>query len=188
MNFTFPNLLSILRMGLIPLFIIAVLQGNPTRALVIFLAAGVTDAVDGFLARVLKQASPLGAYLDPMADKLLLTSAYIILAIPGLYPGEPIPVWIAILVIARDVMIVVCALSLYLALDITKFKPTFVSKVNTVAQVLAVILVLIQGVTGRFTTVALGSLYLVAGLTILSGVDYVHQVNVMILAKTQTDK
>ncbi|HEV7518959.1 MAG TPA: CDP-alcohol phosphatidyltransferase family protein, partial [Thermoanaerobaculia bacterium] len=94
MTFTIPNLLSILRMGLVPFFIISVLGGEPRRALLIFVAAGITDALDGAIARLYGQQSLLGAYLDPIADKLLLTSAYIILSIPGLHHGTPIPVWV----------------------------------------------------------------------------------------------
>ena len=122
MTFTIPNLLSLLRMGLIPLFIIMVVNGDPPKALLIFLVAGVTDALDGFIARFWKQQSPLGAYLDPMADKLLLTTAYVVLAIPSLnHGGTQIPAWVTILVIARDVLIVAVALVLSLAAGIRNF-------------------------------------------------------------------
>ena len=80
------------------------------KALLIFLVAGVTDALDGFIARFWGQQSLLGAYLDPIADKLLLTSAYVVLSIPSLNHGAPIPLWVTILVIARDVLIVAVAL------------------------------------------------------------------------------
>ena len=90
MTFTIPNLLSLLRMGLVPLFIIAVTDGEPRRALVVFVVAGVTDALDGFIARFYHQQTLLGSYLDPVADKMLLTSAYVVLAIPYLLS------WVAI--------------------------------------------------------------------------------------------
>ena len=97
MKLTLPNLLSILRMGLIPVFVIAVLDGRPGRALLVFAVAGVTDALDGFIARFWKQQSALGAYLDPAADKLLLVasdrlSAYdVILPTPIPQPPRPAP-------------------------------------------------------------------------------------------------
>ena len=146
MTFTIPNLLSLLRMGLIPLFVIMVMNGDAPKALLIFVVAGVTDALDGFIARFWKQQSLLGAYLDPMADKLLLTTAYVVLSIPSLnHGGAQIPPWMTILVIARDVLIVVVALVLYLAAGVRKFPPSVLSKINTILQVVAVALVLVSG-------------------------------------------
>lgn len=173
MKFTIPNLLSVLRMGLVPLFIIAVLDGEPLKALILFLVAGVTDALDGFIARFANQQSLLGAYLDPIADKILLTSAYIALTIPSLNHGVQIPVWITVLVIARDVLIVVMALILYLAVGIRRFPPTILSKINTAAQVLAVLLVLISPLVKNLEPIATTLLYAVAVLTVSSGLDYV---------------
>lgn len=179
MNFTVPNLLSLLRMGLVPLFIIAVINGDARKALVIFAVAGITDAVDGFIARVWKQQSLLGTYLDPIADKLLLTSAFVTLSIPSLNPGTQIPLWVTVLVIARDVMLVVMALVLHLAAGVRSFPPTVLSKVNTVAQVTAVALVLLSGAFPQAELIGLAAdtvLYLVAGLTLASGLDYVLRV------------
>ena len=119
MNLTIPNLLSILRMGLIPWFAISVIDGDATRALWIFAIAGVTDALDGFIARFWRQQSALGAYLDPLADKLLLVTAYVMLAIPNLRLGLVIPAWVTALVITRDVVIVVVALVMHLAVGIS---------------------------------------------------------------------
>lgn len=178
MTFTIPNLLSLLRMGLVPLFIITLVNGDPRKALLIFVVAGVTDALDGFIARFWNQRSLLGAYLDPIADKLLLTSAYVVLSIPSLNHGTQIPLWVTILVIARDVLLVVVGLVLYLAAGVRKFPPTVLSKINTVLQVVAVVLVLISGTLpeNRFVELAaVTSLYLVAGLTVASGLDYVYR-------------
>jgi cardiolipin synthase len=172
-KFTIPNLLSVLRMGLVPLFIIAVLDGEPLKALILFLVAGVTDALDGFIARFANQQSLLGAYLDPIADKLLLTSAYVSLTIPSLNHGVQIPIWITVLVIARDVLIVVMALILYLAAGIRRFPPSILSKINTAAQVIAVMLVLISPLLPDLEPVATTLLYAVAVLTVSSGIDYV---------------
>jgi cardiolipin synthase len=180
MTFTIPNLLSLLRMGLIPLFVIMVMNGDAPKALLIFVVAGVTDALDGFIARFWKQQSPLGAYLDPMADKLLLTTAYVVLSIPSLNHGTQIPAWVTILVIARDVLLVSVALVMYLALGVKKFPPTVLSKINTVFQVLAVVLVLVSGTFPTLRSIELTAntcLFLVAGLTVASGLDYVYRVS-----------
>lgn len=174
-----PNLLSILRMGLIPLFVIAVLDGRPGRALLVFAIAGITDALDGFIARFWKQQTALGAYLDPAADKLLLVTAYVVLAIPNLHAGMVIPAWVTALVITRDVVIVVVALILYVAGGINRFPPTWISKVNTAAQVSAVILVLMSGVVTGLEIAATVAVYTVAGLTLLSGIDYIRHASRM---------
>jgi cardiolipin synthase (CMP-forming) len=176
MTFTIPNLLTLLRMGLVPLFIIALVNGDAKKALLIFLVAGVTDALDGFIARFWRQQSLLGAYLDPIADKLLLTSAYVVLSIPSVTHGTPIPLWVTILVIARDVLIVVIALVLYLAAGVRKFPPSVLSKINTVLQVVTVILVLLSGTLPEqrwLELVSLTSVYLVAALTVATGLDYI---------------
>ncbi len=176
MTFTIPNLLSLLRMGLIPLFVILVMNGSSGKALLLFIVAGVTDALDGFIARFWKQQSLLGAYLDPIADKLLLTTAYVVLSIPSLNHGTQIPPWITILVIARDVLIVSVALVLYLAANIRKFPPSVLSKINTILQVVAVVLVLVSGVFRDLRWIELvadTALYLVAGLTVASGLYYI---------------
>lgn len=183
MKLTLPNLLSLLRMGLIPVFVIAVLDGDPGRALLVFAVAGVTDALDGFIARFWHQQSALGAYLDPAADKLLLVTAYVVLAIPNLHLGLVIPVWVSALVITRDVVIVVMALILYVAGGINRFPPTWISKVNTATQVGAVILVLLSGVQPAVEPAATIAVYAVAVLTLASGIDYVRHASRMSSAR-----
>ena len=173
MKFTVPNLLSVLRMGLVPLFIIAVLDGQPVRALILFLVAGITDALDGFIARFANQQSVLGTLLDPIADKILLTSAYIVLTIPSLNQGVQIPIWITVLVIARDVLMVIVALIVYMATGPRTFSPTVLSKINTAAQVTAVLVVLLSARLENLDPIATTLLYLVAVLTVSSGLDYV---------------
>jgi cardiolipin synthase len=177
MIFTIPNLLSLLRMGLIPLFVILEMNGDATKALLLFVAIGLTDLLDGFIARFWHQQSLLGTYLDPIADKLLLTTAYVVLTIPSLNHGTPIPPWVTILVIARDVLLVSVALVLYLAAGIKTFPPSTLSKLNTVFQVLAVALVLVSGVFPEQRSIELAAvttLYIVAGLTIASGLHYIY--------------
>jgi cardiolipin synthase len=180
-TFSVPNLLSLLRMGLIPFFVIAVLRAEPVKALLLFTVAGLSDALDGFLARILDQRSLLGAYLDPLADKLLLTTAFIVLTVQGPSSASvPIPVWVTVLVIARDVLVVVVALALALAAGVREFPPTTLSKVNTVFQVAGLLLVLLSGLDARFNAPALATLYAVAALTVLSGVGYILRANRMV--------
>jgi cardiolipin synthase len=174
---TIPNFLSLLRMGLVPLFIIAVIDGEVRKALLIFVAAGVTDALDGLIARLANQRSLLGAYLDPIADKLLLTSAYVVLAIPQLNHGAPIPIWVTVVVLSRDLMIVVMALVVYLAAGVRRFPPSLLSKINTVVQVAAVVLVLVSSIWPRIEPIASTLVYAVALLTLASGIDYVVRAN-----------
>jgi cardiolipin synthase (CMP-forming) len=178
MIFTIPNLLTLLRMGLIPLFIITLVNGEPKKALLVFVVAGITDALDGFIARFWKQQSLLGSYLDPLADKLLLMSAYVVLSIPSLSHGAPIPLWVTILVITRDVLLVAVALVVFLAVGLRKFPPTILSKINTLFQVVAVALVLLSSTMPEIRPLDLAAetcLYLVAGLTLASGLDYVYR-------------
>ncbi len=183
MNLTLPNLLSLLRMGLIPLFVVSVLDGRPGRALAVFVVAGVTDALDGFIARFWNQRSVLGAYLDPAADKLLLVTSYVVLAIPDLHRGFVIPAWVSALVITRDVVIVVVAVILYLASGISQFPPSPISKINTAVQVATIILVLLSGLVPGLELVSTIAVYLVATLTLLSGIDYIRLTNTMAAMK-----
>jgi cardiolipin synthase (CMP-forming) len=180
MTFTLPNLLSLLRMGLVPLFIIAVTDGEPRRALLIFVAAGVTDALDGFIARFYHQQTLLGTYLDPIADKILLTSAYVVLAIPSLNPVLPIPLWVTVLVITRDVVIVVVASALFLATGVKRFPPAPIGKVTTAMQVTTVVLVLLVGLghaPESLELTATVAIYAAAALTIASGLTYIILAN-----------
>jgi cardiolipin synthase len=177
MNFTVPNLLSLLRMGLIPLFVIALLDGRPGRALAVFCVAGVTDLLDGLIARYFGQQSALGAYLDPIADKLLLMTAYVMMAVPGLHPGLLVPVWLAALVLTRDVVVVVVVIVFYLALEVRSFQPSWLSKVNTSAQIATVILVLASGMAPTLLVAARAAVYLVAASTLASGIDYIFRAN-----------
>lgn len=177
--FSLPNLLSLLRMALVPLFIIAITRGAALEALLLFALAGVTDAFDGFIARFWNQQTALGAYLDPAADKLLLTSAYVTLTIEAFNPALTIPLWVTILVIARDVLIVVAVFSLSMAVGIKSFPPALISKLTTAMQVAAVVLVLVHLVwPGEpLRTVASVAIYLVAALTVASGLNYIRLVN-----------
>jgi cardiolipin synthase len=149
------------------------------RALLVVVVAGVSDVLDGFIARFFHQQSLLGTYLDPLADKLLVTAAYVILALPGLrHAGAfQIPSWVTVVVIARDVLLVVVALVLYLAAGVRSFPPSLLSKITTVFQIGAVVVVLLTGIWPELDTAALVLVYTVALLTLGSGLNYVWRAN-----------
>ena len=136
---TAPNLLTLLRICLAPFLVAAILERHFAVSFGLFVVAGLTDALDGLLARILKQRSLLGEYLDPVADKLLLSTLFLVLMHMTL-----IPVTVTVLVFGRDVGILVVAAILYAATGRREFSPSLLGKANTLAQVSAVAAVLVQ--------------------------------------------
>ena len=134
---TLPNLITIGRLFLVPLVIVMILNGHWQAAFVVFVVAGMSDAVDGFLARHCGMASALGAYLDPIADKALIVSIYVTLAIVG-----AVPAWLVVLVVARDVMIVSAVILSWAMGKPLAISPFVVSKLNTGAQLIFAALLL----------------------------------------------
>jgi cardiolipin synthase len=176
MRLTVPNVITLLRMGLVPVFVFYLVHGHTRAALGLIVLAGVSDALDGAIARIFHQQSQLGAVLDPVADKLLLVSAYIVLALPSPNLTLRIQPWITGLVIARDVLLVLAALVLYFTAGVRSFPPTGLSKITTAFQIAAVVLVLLADLWSDFLPAARFVLYTVAGLTLASGLDYVIRV------------
>jgi cardiolipin synthase len=125
-----PNLITLGRILLVPVVVWAIASGAMLTAFVLFLVAGVSDAVDGYLAKRFQMASELGAYLDPLADKTLIVSIYVTLGIAG-----HIPRWLVILVVSRDIMIVGAVMLSWLIGSPLKVKPLVISKLNTAAQI-----------------------------------------------------
>jgi len=125
------NQLTLLRMLLIPAFVLLVIYGQLGYALLVFALAGVTDALDGLLARAAHQKTSLGAWLDPMADKLLLVSTFVVLSIPGLGLANRLPIWLTVCMISRDVVIVLTVIIVNLALGPKTFLPTIFGKIAT---------------------------------------------------------
>jgi cardiolipin synthase len=170
-----PNLLTLLRICLAPFLVAAILDGHYALSFVLFLAAGITDALDGTLARVLKQRSTFGAYLDPVADKLLLSTLFLVLLYKGL-----MPVTVTVLVFGRDVGILLVSALLYAAAGRREFHPSLWGKANTLAQIVAVAAVLLRKVTpnwywiAAFRAVALDATIV---LTIISGLHYAWTVS-----------
>jgi len=174
---TIPNILTFLRMGMIPVFATLLAYGRETSALVIFAIAGVSDGIDGFIARRLKQESELGTIIDPIADKLLMTTAFVMKTIPGvLDPGRhlPVPFWVTSAVIGRDVLIIAVAASIMMMTGFRGFKPSRLGKASTFVQVAAVMLILIAAVFPGLNGVYLPTVYTtVAAFAVISGIHYV---------------
>ena len=181
---TIPNLLTILRMVLIPVFAILLVYGQFGWAFLVFFIAGASDGVDGFVARRFNQQSELGTILDPIADKLLMTTAFIILTLPNIFPAEPhlrhlpVPFWVTAAVIGRDVLIIAVAGAIFVITNFRSFQPSWLGKASTVVQIFAVGLIL---VAANFP--ALGGFYLptvyttVFAFAFFSGLHYIFFVN-----------
>ena len=172
---TLPNLLTFARLVAIPFLINAVLEGQHGQAFAIFFAMAVSDFVDGYLARHFGMASPLGALLDPAADKFLLVSTFIVFALKSTPSNIHIPLWLVLLTVARDVMIVVVALVMALGLGIKSFPPTLLGKANTFAEISTVVAILMNNI-GRMPAWVADACFVVTFiLTIASGVHYVFR-------------
>jgi len=174
---TAANLLTFLRMALIPFFAILLVYNREGWALLVFTIAGVSDGIDGFIARRFKQESELGTIIDPIADKLLMTTAFIMLTIPSvLSPGRhlPVPFWVTAAVIGRDVLIIAVAGAISMMTGFRGFKPSWLGKASTFVQVTAVILILIAAVFPGMNGFYLPTVYfIVVAFAVFSGVHYV---------------
>lgn len=164
-----PNLLTFLRLIVAPFLVLAVLNHSFPLAFGLFVVAGVTDAMDGLLARILDQQTLLGQYLDPVVDKLLLSTLFLVL-----YHERLISLRVTVLVFARDLGILMVAAILYATTSIRNFKPTLFGKANTVAQIVAVAAVILSQFYAPLWVLVLRNWALGATvlLTILSGVHY----------------
>jgi len=175
---TIPNILTFMRMGLIPVFVSLVYYGYSKWALAVFLIAGISDGIDGFLARKFKQESELGTIIDPIADKLLMTVAFIILTLPNVLPPTrhlPIPFWVTASVIGRDVLIITIAAAINIITGFRGFKPSFWGKMSTLVQVIGISLVMLAAVTG-YSIFLPTTYFIIVLLVVVSGVHYVFQV------------
>ena len=177
---TIPNILTFLRMALIPLFAILLVYHRTGWALIVYTIAGVSDGVDGFIARRFKQESELGTILDPIADKLLMTTAFVMLtltAVMGTPRHLPVPFWVTATVIGRDVAIVAIAGAINMMTGFRGFKPSRLGKASTFVQVVGVILILIAAVYPELHGFYLPTVYTtVAAFAVFSGVHYIFHV------------
>jgi len=166
---TVPNQLTFLRLAFLPFFIIAIEYERYGIALAILVVAGFTDGLDGWLARGLNQRTPLGAYLDPIADKLLLSSSYFVLALKS-----KISWWLAILVLSRDVLVLAAAAVILLSVGYRPFPPSIWGKATTFFELLLIFLVLVLAVSENQALWVAREVcgYIVAGFVVISGFHY----------------
>ncbi len=173
---TLPNFITLTRMAMVPFFVIAVSDQDYRLAMWIFVIAGLTDAFDGFLARRMDMTSRVGAYLDPIADKMLITVAYIALTFPQ---GQAvvIPLWLTILALFRDFVIMMVAGVLYMVEGLREFPPSPMGKATTFAQVVTIAVVLLANVFPVPLWIPMACFYLSFILVITSAFNYIYRVS-----------
>ena len=169
------NVLTISRMVLVPVFALCMLYGRPGWALLTFVVAGVTDMLDGLIARWTRQQTTLGAWLDPMADKLLLLTMFVMLTLPGLGMPYRLPLWLTVLVISRDVAIVLTAAIINLAVARRTFKPSLLGKTATATYILTGVVALYGNYRGLPDGLLPVFVYLTLAITVLSAADYARR-------------
>jgi cardiolipin synthase len=167
------NQLTLLRMLLIPAWVILVLYGHLGWALIVFATAGVTDALDGLIARRTGQKSNLGAWLDPAADKLLLVTTFVVLTLPNIDLVNHVPVWLTILLISREVGIVMTVAIVNLAVGPRTFRPSALGKFATAFFIVTCVVVMYFNYLGQTSWVVDGFIWAWLEITLVSGVDYV---------------
>jgi cardiolipin synthase len=165
-----PNSLTAARIILIPVFITAVIYRKHQHALFLFILAAVTDLLDGFIARVANQKTELGRFLDPLADKLLLTSSFILFSF-----YEWIPLWLTITVISRDFIIITGWLLLYMITHDVKIEPVLLGKTAIALQLITLTLVLLHVNAPSFDMPREGLFAVTAGVTAVSGLQYIYK-------------
>ncbi|MCY6380107.1 CDP-alcohol phosphatidyltransferase family protein [Hoeflea prorocentri] len=167
---TIPNIITVLRFLMVPAVVYSLLVGAMWPAFVIFVIAGISDAVDGFIARQFQQQTELGAYLDPIADKLLLMTVFIMLAILG-----HLPHWLVVMVVSRDILIIIAVILSSVMARPFDMNPIFVSKANTALQIALASVVLAELAFGTtFGDLRWLLIYGVAVLTVLSAAAYLR--------------
>jgi cardiolipin synthase len=176
MNLTAANQLTILRMLLIPAFVILLLYGHRGWALVTFLAAGLTDLFDGLIARATGQKTTLGAWLDPMADKLLLVTMFVMLTLPDVGAMNRLPLWFTVLVISRDVAIVLTVAVINLAIGPRTFRPSIFGKLATATYIVTGLAALYFNYVGEASPVVRFLIYASLAITFVSAAHYLVQV------------
>jgi cardiolipin synthase len=173
---TAANQLTLLRLVLVPIFVLCMLYSWPGWALTVFAIAGLTDALDGVIARRTGQLTTLGAWLDPMADKLLLVSTFVMLTLPGLNLVNRFPIWLTVLVISRDIAIVLTVAVVNLAVARRTFRPSMLGKAATVIYVFTCGLTLIANYLRVHSLIVTIAIWTSLAVTLASGFDYVFRV------------
>ena len=185
MNLTAANQLTILRMLLIPAFAILLLYGYRGWALITFLVAGLTDLLDGLAARIAGQKTTLGAWLDPMADKLLLVTMFIVLTLPGMGLVNRLPIWFTVLVISRDIAIVATVAVVNLAIGPRTFRPSIFGKIATATYIITGVVTLYFNYLEQRSAIVSAFVYASLAITLISAGDYLRKVLSIGLAETR---
>jgi cardiolipin synthase (CMP-forming) len=167
------NQLTLLRMLLIPAFVILVVYGHLGWALAVFVTAGITDGLDGLIARWSGQKTSLGAWLDPAADKLLLVTTFIVLTIPGLGLANPLPIWLTVLIISRDVVIVLTVAIVNLAIGPRTFRPSIFGKIATAVYIVTAVVAMFYNYRGFASPVVTSFVYASLAITLISSCHYI---------------
>jgi cardiolipin synthase len=170
------NQLTLLRMLLIPVFAIMVTYGYLGLSLIVFSIAGLTDLLDGLIARRTGQKTTLGAWLDPMADKLLLTTMFVVLTLPLDHLANRLPLWLTLLVISRDVGIVATVAIVNLAVGRRTFMPSFLGKLATATFIVTGVVTLYFNYLGYASPVVTAFVYGSLVITVLSGLNYLRHI------------
>jgi cardiolipin synthase (CMP-forming) len=169
---TVANQLTILRIVLVPAFVLLLVYGYLGWALITFLTAGITDALDGLIARRAGQRTSLGAWLDPMADKLLLVTTFIMLTLPSIPLTHHLPLWLTVLVISRDIVIVGVVAIISVAVGPRTFRPSIWGKLATATYILTSVVVMYYNVRREDAVIIDLFVWASLALTVISGVDY----------------
>jgi cardiolipin synthase (CMP-forming) len=183
---TVPNLLTVFRMVLIPVFVSLLFYQRFILALAIFVLAGVTDGLDGLLARRFNQKSQLGTILDPIADKLMLVTSFVVLSMRSVFPQPlpshlPVPFWVTVAVISRDVFILVGAAAINIVTGFRGFRPSMLGKINTTVQIFAIAAIIFAASVPHGSGWYLPTIYTtVFAFSVLSGAHYVFFVSKLV--------
>jgi cardiolipin synthase len=169
---TVANQLTFLRILVIPAFVLLITYGYLGWALLAFIGAGLTDALDGLIARRANQRTSLGAWLDPMADKLLIVTTFIVLTLPAVEVTNHIPLWLTILLISRDIVIVGVVAIVNLAVGPRTFRPSFLGKLATATYLVVSIVFMYFNWRQERSWVADAAVYLALAVTLVSSADY----------------
>jgi cardiolipin synthase len=171
--FTMANQLTMLRMLLIPAFVILAIYGHPGWALTVFAVAGITDGLDGLIARRSGQKTTLGAWLDPMADKLLLVTTFVVLTLPGLGLANRLPVWLTVLIISRDILILLTVAIVNLAIGPRTFHPSIYGKFATATYIITAVVAMLFNYLERPSAIVDVFVYASAAITFISSFHYI---------------
>lgn len=188
MKLTLASKITLIRMFMVPFVAIGILYHRYGLTLILFLISGLTDLFDGLIARKWQQKTKLGALLDPMADKLLLSTSFLLLTLRATNLSVSIPLWLAVVVFGRDIMIVVSAVAIALTTGFTKFDPTIYGKASTLVQIGTVLGVLVVNYLRLDEIYVLWLFYLTFGLTLFSGLHYIYVFVERFNLETQQDE